>query len=155
MIEIVPMQRQHLDGLVKVEEECFNSGFARKTFEKEFENKIAIYLVAVKSSQVVGYIGVWNICGAADIIDVAVLKEFRRLGIGSMLISKMTKICREKDVFEINLEVRVSNLAARELYKKSGFVENGLRKKYYENTEDAILMTKKLNGEDENEDSCN
>lgn len=143
MIEIVPMQRQHLDGLVKVEEEAFNSGYARKTFEKEFENKIAIYLVAILDNRVVGYIGVWNICGAADVIDIAVLKAFRRQGIGRMLIEEMTKVCRQKDVFEINLEVRVSNLAARELYKKVGFVENGLRKKYYENTEDAILMTKK------------
>ena len=155
MIEIVPMQRQHLNGLVKVEEEAFNSGYARKTFEKEFENKIAIYLVAVNYSEVVGYIGVWNICGAADIIDVAVLKEFRRCGIGSMLLEKMIDICKEKAVFEINLEVRVSNLAARELYKKFGFKENGLRKKYYENTEDAVLMTKKLDMEGKNEDTCN
>lgn len=155
MIEIVPMQRRHLDGLVETEEEAFNSGYARKTFEKEFENKIAIYLVAEQNSQVVGYIGVWNICGAADIIDVAVAKEFRRQGIGRMLLSEMIDVCREKGVFEINLEVRVSNHAARELYKKSGFIENGLRKRYYENTEDAILMTKKLDGEDKNEDTCN
>ena len=83
------------------------------------------------------------------------LKEFKRRGIGTLLIKKMTEVCRKKDIFEINLEVRVSNLAARQLYKKLGFLENGRRKKYYENTEDAILMTKKLDMEGENEDTCN
>ena len=42
MIEVVPMKREHIDGMVEVEERCFNYGFARVTFEKELENKIAL-----------------------------------------------------------------------------------------------------------------
>ncbi|MDO4744122.1 MAG: ribosomal protein S18-alanine N-acetyltransferase [Clostridia bacterium] len=144
MIKYVPMQREHIDGMARVEEQCFNSGYAKTTFAKELENKIAIYIVALNDEKVLGYVGLWNICGGADIIDVAVHKDFRRQGIAEGLLKKMLEVCLEKDIFEINLEVRVSNTAARQLYKKLGFCENGLRKLYYENKEDAILMQKVL-----------
>lgn len=154
MIEIVPMERSYIDALVEVEEQCFNSGYAKSTFEKELENKIAMYLVARIEDKIVGYAGLWNICGGAEIIDVAVHKEFRRQGIAKKLLLEMIKQCKSQGVFEINLEVRKSNTPAIELYKKLGFVENGLRKRYYENTEDAILMQKVLRKGEQNENSC-
>ncbi|MBE7031903.1 MAG: ribosomal-protein-alanine N-acetyltransferase [Ruminococcaceae bacterium] len=147
MIEYIPMQRQHIDGLVEVEEQCFNSGFARKTFEKELENKIAAYFVATDGEKVIGYAGLWNMCGIADIMDVAVHKDFRRQGIGEALIEKLIEYCKNEDISEINLEVRISNDAAQSLYKKMGFIEVGQRPNYYENRETAILMTKILTEE--------
>lgn len=154
MIEYVPMREEHIQGLVEVEKQCFNSGYAEKTFLKELENKIAVYIVAIDKNQVLGYIGLWNICGGADIIDVAVHKDFRRKGIGKGLISEMLKACRRENIFEVNLEVRASNIAAQRLYKKMGFSEVGLRRLYYENKEDAILMQLKIGGSS-NENTCN
>ncbi len=144
MIDYVPMKKEHIPGLVEIEEQCFNSGYAEKTFLKELENKIATYIVAVDGEAVLGYIGLWNICGGADIIDVAVGKDFRRRGIGEGLISKMLEVCRKEEIFEVNLEVRASNIAAQNLYQKMGFSEVGLRKLYYENKEDAILMQRRI-----------
>ncbi len=155
MIEYVPMQRRHIDGLVEIEEQCFNSGFARKTFEKELENKIAAYFVAENDGKPVGYAGLWNMCGAADIMDVAVHKDFRRQGIGEALIEKLIEYCKNEDISEINLEVRMSNLAAQSLYKKMGFMEVGQRPNYYENRETAILMKKILMEEKQDENTCN
>lgn len=154
MIEFVPMKRSHIEGMVEVEKQCFNSGYAKTTFEKELENKIAIYIVAIADERVLGYIGLWNICGGADIIDVAVHQDFRRQGIAEGLLKAMIAECQKQEVFEINLEVRASNVPARSLYKKLGFEENGLRKRYYENTEDAILMQKRLKGGAADENSC-
>lgn len=153
MIEYVLMERKHLEGLIAVEEQCFNSGFARATFQKEFENKIATYFVAVEDEKVLGYAGLWNICGAADIIDVAVLESHRRRGIAQNLISCLVEFCNKEKISEINLEVRVSNTPAIKLYEKMGFVQNGLRKNYYENREDAYLMQIKFE-EEKNEDTC-
>lgn len=144
MIEFKLMQRSHIEGMIEVEEQCFSSGFARATFLKELENKIAIYIVAVNKEKVLGYAGLWNICGSADIMNVAVHRDFRRQGIAEGLLKVLIDESKKREVFEINLEVRVSNTPARELYKKLGFIENGLRKKYYENNEDAILMQKRL-----------
>ncbi len=155
MIEFVPMKKHHINGMVMLEEQCFNTGFAAKTFEKELENKIAIYFVAVKGDEILGYAGLWNVCGSAEIIEIAVHKESRRQGIASGLLSALANECIKQNVLEINLEVRESNNAARNLYKKHGFVENGLRKRYYDNTEDAILMQKQLRKGENNENSCN
>ena len=154
MISFIPMEKAHIKGMVKVEEQCFNSGFAEKCFEKELENKIAIYFVAVENGEVLGYGGLWNICGIAEIIDIAVHKDFRKRGIASGLFSALTEECIKQNVSEINLEVRYSNDAARNLYKKLGFEENGLRKRYYDNREDAVLMRKQLQKGKNDENSC-
>ena len=106
MIEYVRMCREHIDGMIEVEEQCFNSGFARQTFEKELENKIAIYVVALNGNTVAGYAGMWNICGEADIMHVGVHKDFRRQGIASGMLEKLIEIGEKEGVFAVNLEVR-------------------------------------------------
>lgn len=148
MIEFVLMEKRHLDGLVKVEEECFNSGYARSTFEKELENKIAVYFVAEEKGEVLGYAGMWNICGSADIMNVGVLKKCRRMGIAQRLLSVIEDYCRENSIFEINLEVRVSNTPARNLYKKLGYTEIDVRKGYYDGKEDGFVMKHILTGDE-------
>lgn len=140
MIRYVPMNEKHIEGMAQIEEQCFNSGFAQKTFEKELENKFSIYVVAEEDEKVLGYAGLWDVCGEADIINVGVHKDFRRRGIAYGMLEKLVKICDERDVSVINLEVRTSNIAARELYKKLGFSEFGIRKGYYDGKEDAVLM---------------
>ncbi len=142
MIDYVPMTSQHIDDLVKIEEQCFNSGFAKATFQKELENKIAFYVVAVCDGVAVGYAGLWNMCQSADIMNVGVSPDFRRQGIAEGMIAELEKFCRNSKIFEINLEVRVSNTPARQLYKKMGFCEIGIRKGYYDGKEDGIFMKK-------------
>ena len=144
MIDYVPMKPCHLDGLVSVEEECFNSGYGRSTFEKELENKIALYLVAEDEGKVLGYAGLWNICGSADIMNVGVLREYRRCGIAVNLLTRLERYCLDSGIFEINLEVRIGNTPARELYKKLGYKEIAVRKGYYDGKEDGVVMKKIL-----------
>ena len=138
MIDYVPMKREHIDGMVEVEEQCFSSGFARRNFEKELENRFSVYVVAEEDGKVLGYAGLWEICGEADIINVGVHKDHRRQGIAYGLINKLIVTCDERGVVIIHLEVRKSNIAARELYKKLGFSEFGIRERYYDGKEDAV-----------------
>lgn len=154
MIDYIPMEARHIQGLVKVEGECFNSGYAQNTFQRELENKIAVYFVAEEEGEVLGYAGLWNICGSADIMNVGVLGRCRRQGIADKLLDCLEKYCRENCVFEINLEVRVGNIPARNLYRKKGYEEIAVRKGYYEDNEDAVIMKKILTEEKENEDTC-
>ncbi len=144
MIEYMPLNPQHIDGLVTVEEECFSSGYARNTFEKELQNKLAFYTVAEENGEILGYAGLWNMCGSADIMNVGVRPVHRRKGIAEGMLKKLEEYCRENDVFEINLEVRVGNIPARTLYKKAGFEEIAVRKGYYDGKEDAVIMKKIL-----------
>ena len=140
MINYVMMNEGHIDGMVEVEEQCFSSGFARRNFEKELENRFSVYVVAEEDGKVLGYAGLWEICGEADIINVGVHKDHRRQGIAYGLINKLIVTCDERGVVIIHLEVRKSNIAARELYKKLGFSEFGIRERYYDGKEDAVLM---------------
>lgn len=155
MIEYVKMQPCHIDGMVEIEKQCFDSGFARKTFEKELENKLAEYVVALDGGCVVGYAGLWNICGTADIMNVGVGRAFRRRGIAAELLRRLIEICRADGAEEINLEVRESNFAARALYAKLGFSECGLRRGYYDGKEDAVLMKCTVLEENKDENTCN
>ena len=65
----------------------------------------------------------------------------RHLGIGSKLLSSLINIAKEQNLKTITLEVNVNNQIAINLYNKFNFKKTGLRKKYYNNTDDAIIMT--------------
>ena len=60
------------------------------------------------------------------------------------MLEELIKIAKERKLKDITLEVNINNISAINLYKKYDFKEVGLRKKYYSNCEDALIMTKKL-----------
>jgi len=143
MIKFEVMEEKHIQDLLKVEEECFDSGFALETFNKELKNPLAYYVVAVDGEIPVGYCGIWNVCGEAEVIDIGVFSEYRKRGIGKGLFEAVFQYMRENGVGTLNLEVREDNIPAISLYEKLGFDKVGVRKKYYDNKIDAILYTKK------------
>lgn len=131
-----------IDNVLEVEEDCFSIPWSKASFLRELENnEIALYLVAKIENKAVGYIGVWKVLDEGHITNLAVHSDFRKLGIGSMLVDRLLSLCRNDGITAFTLEVRKSNIVAQELYKKFGFLECGIRKKYYEdNNEDAIIM---------------
>lgn len=142
--EIVPMMEEHVKGIKKVDDLCFESPWSLKSFESELTNPIAFYFVAVSEGEVIGYAGYWWTFGEAQITNIAVNPSFRKKGIASALMDKMIAHCIDTDVYSITLEVRVSNNAAINMYEKYGFERVGLRPKYYSDKEDALLMTKEI-----------
>ncbi len=140
------MNESHIDDMLKIEKKCFpDEPWTRKMFESELENMISAFLVGVdESGAAVCFGGMWLIADIAEITNIAVDPDHRRLGLGQKTLSLLCGICRERGVPQINLEVRDGNDAAIGLYEKFGFEPMGRRKKYYDNKFDAILMTKKL-----------
>lgn len=115
----------------------------KNLFTTKCKTKLAVYFVAKDNGKCIGYDGFWNVSGEGDITNVAVLPEYRKNGIGSMLISEMIKTAVTLKLELLTLEVRKSNIAAQGLYKKYGFDIIGERKRYYsDNGEDAWIMTK-------------
>ena len=142
MINIVEMSEKHLYDVYNVEINSFNKPWSLKSFEDELKNDAAKYFVATVEDTVAGYIGMWEIAGQCDITNVAVLPEFRRIGVGKKLIEHLIQYCKNKELSPIFLEVRKSNEPAKSLYADFGFKEVGTRKKYYADTgEDAIIMS--------------
>ena len=144
MTEILPMKYEDIDEVLKVEEECFVISWTRADFEREMkQNKLAIYFVARIDGKIVGYAGMWHVVTEGQITNVAVLPEYRGLGIGRKLMEKMIKTGEEKEMIGITLEVKISNTVAQNLYTSLGFKPEGFRKNYYKDTnEDAVIMWK-------------
>ena len=100
-----------------------------KTFEATHNNKLIAYCI------------ISDIGGEAEVINIATICEFRNQNIATKLLDYATDNINAKTVY---LEVSHTNQPAINLYKKCGFKEYGIRKKYYGDT-DAILMKKHKN----------
>lgn len=96
----------------------------------------------VEHAPVVGYSGMWLMVDEAHISTIASHPDWRRKGIGELLLLAMTDNAAEIGANVVTLEVRVSNVGAQALYYKYGFEIAGMRKGYYsDNGEDAYIMT--------------
>ena len=139
--------------------------------ERTFENVIRKALISGNL-----YVAIWketetdeegNIAGLmiikrkafCDLYDylslLCVGEKFRKLGIGSALLSYAEKDAADQGCETFSLEVRVSNAPARHLYEKHGFIQVNIRKGYYENGEDAYLMVKPIGGQKDDADIRN
>lgn len=143
-VEIASAVIDHINDIMVVENLSFSIPWSRNSITEEItKNKFARYLSAISKGKVIGYAGMWSVCGEGHITNVAVHPEFRGNGIGSLLIEELIVIAKKEGVLRMTLEVRKSNLVAQSLYKKFGFKDAGQRKSYYaDNGEDAIIMWK-------------
>ncbi len=130
------------DSLVlsQIESELFGNPWNEKQIISHFDSGNIIWGYWDEFRQIQGYLMVVEIVGEWEIYRIAVRPPFRRKGIAQQLLTHLYKECSIGD--SIFLEVRDSNKSARNLYSKEGFVENGIRKNYYTDGSDAILMMK-------------
>lgn len=91
---------------------------------------------------VLGYAGMWMMVDEAHITTIALRSEWRGKGLGELLLASLVGAARDLGARRVTLEVRVSNQTAQTLYRKYGFHEEGLRRRYYsDNNEDAYIMS--------------
>ncbi len=140
MVKIVELEEKHVDEIVAIEEHSFSIPWSKTAFLGEILNQNAHYFVATIEDKVVGYGGFWYIVNEGHITNIAVHQDFRGQGIGSKILDAMIAQKEELWMIGLTLEVRVSNENAIKFYEKKGFVEEGRRKNYYENNEDALIM---------------
>ena len=141
-MQIVKMEPHHINDILEVERECFSDPWSETMFLEEISGKFARYYVAVVDNKAIGYMGMWSLSGEGHITNVAISENQRKKGYAKALIAHFTEIAQKENLEFMTLEVRASNTPAINLYESFGFVQVGVRKKYYENTEDALLMTK-------------
>lgn len=141
-MKIEKMTKAHLDGVYRLECECFVHPWSRESLEREIENETSLFLAAVENGEVVGYIGMSIVIDEGYIYNVAVAENSRRKGIGSALVNELVTYGKKNNLCFLTLEVRASNFEAQSLYSKFGFVKVGERKNYYSSpTENALLLT--------------
>ena len=141
MISVRAMTKSDIEEVLEIERQCFPIPWSLDSFKKEFKNSFARYVVALIDDQIVGYGGVWLIIDEGHITNIAVREGFRQKGVASEVLKGLIEVCKKRDLTSMTLEVRESNVPARNLYKKHGFMEAGIRPKYYgDNNEDAVIM---------------
>jgi ribosomal-protein-alanine N-acetyltransferase len=134
-MEIVNFEERFLDDIINIERESFTSPWTKNMFLGSAENNTVKFKVLIKDKVVIGYYIISSAADETEILDIAVKQEFKRQSFGKSMIEDIKKEASDK----IFLEVRISNKAALNLYKSSGFQEIGIRKKYYKN-EDAFIL---------------
>lgn len=95
-----------------------------------------------RPGQIIGYAGMWIMVDEAHITTIAIREAWRGKGLGELLLASLIAAAAEAGAERVTLEVRVSNETAQNLYRKYGFRQEGLRRRYYsDNNEDAHIMT--------------
>ena len=143
MIQYISMNERHVPQIAELEKLCFADPWSERSVASELENPYALWLVACKDDRVVGYVGSQSAIDEADMMNIAVHPDFRRLGIAEQLVVALCGRLSEKDIHALMLEVRASNEPAKALYQKLGFTQVGRRPNYYRNPkEDALILRK-------------
>ncbi len=138
---IVPMTSFHFDKIKEKLLEEYDSFWNPSVLESELSNPNSSYFVATTNETILGFGGIWKAVDDCHITDIVVKKDYRQNGIGSKLLEKLIQEAKQKNVKSLTLEVNANNIPAKKLYEKYGFKTLGVRKKYYNNTDDAIIMT--------------
>ena len=135
-------EEKDIKNIAELDKRCFKMPWSEDSFRYEIKsNDLALYIVAEIETEIVGYAGMWLIVDEGHITNVAVSPDYRKKGIGEALVSVILDVSEREGISRQTLEVRESNEPALCLYKKFGFVPEGIRKGYYEdNHEDAIIM---------------
>jgi len=147
---------EDLGQLVELEKRCFpEEPWSLQMFQEELQNDMALFVVAEEQGtdgsgehcpqkdRIVGYIIAWVIAPVeCQVGSIAVLPEYRRHGLGRRLMEILFAACSKTGTRDTYLEVRVSNEAAIAMYKGLGFEHDGIRRRYYQDGEDAYTMAR-------------
>ena len=140
---IEPLRRRHLPDVLEIEQVSYPKPWSRNVFQSELEltrRGDRCYVVARSGTVVVGYAGLMFVVGDAHVTNIAVAADKQRGGIATKLLATLAWEAINRGCEAMTLEVRVSNTGAQALYRAFGFVPAGVRQRYYENVEDAIVM---------------
>ena len=145
---LVAFNINHLDEVCSIEKKSFPSPWSKDQFlsycGKNSNSKSFVY---IKQKNIIGYLMSNEILQEIHVHNIAVTREYRRMGIGSRMFLDFLDFFKSNSVKKLCLEVKDSNLSAIQFYIYHGFIVVGERKKYYEVREekiDACLMKLKI-----------
>ena len=162
---VEPMRLRDISEVMEIEHDSFPAPWSAHSYRHELlDNDLSHYFVVRQRRMgrpglnllararrflrvgirlpILGYGGFWLMVGEAHISTIAMQPNWRRRGIGELLLAAMLDRATELEADMATLEVRVSNVTAQNLYHKYGFRQAGLRRRYYRDSdEDALIMS--------------
>jgi ribosomal-protein-alanine N-acetyltransferase len=143
-VVIRKMTAEDVPAVSRIDHLSFSLPWPEHSFHYEVsENRVSRCLVAeTDDKRIAAMIVSWIIVDEMHIATIATHPEFRRQGVGELLLKEALEDALQAGAHMAFLEVRESNAAAQAMYRKFGFEATGRRPRYYrDNGEDAILMT--------------
>jgi ribosomal-protein-alanine N-acetyltransferase len=137
------MRRRHVKSILAIEERVYPKPWTAGVFNSEIDlarRDERHYVVGLLEAEVVAYGGLMFAVDEAHITNIAVDPEFQRRGFARRVLLELANVAIDRGFTALTLEVRVSNTAAQAMYRRFGFAPAGIRQRYYENTEDALVM---------------
>ena len=140
-LDVRLLELRDLDAIEAIERASYPAGWSRSMFASELAKPSSVCLGAFERGHLLGYAIVSRYVDAWHVMNVAVAPEHRRRGIASVLLARVLEATADDPRRGYTLEVRVSNVAAIDLYERFAFRRKGLRRGYYtDNREDAVIM---------------
>lgn len=136
------MTMDDIEQVIAIDRVSFSLPWPERSFRFELtDNPASRCWVAEVDEKLVGMIVAWLLVNEVHVATIATHPDFRRRGIARKLLAHTLQHLRDEGAQSSFLEVRASNFAAQEMYRKFGYEESGVRPRYYrDNDEDAILM---------------
>lgn len=144
---IEPMRWWDIDEAVAIDRDLFGpSAWSAATFWSELAGvpQSRTYLVSRDESGLTGYAGINQVGSEVDVQTIAVRRDRQRAGLGAALLAELIRAAQDREAGSVLLEVRADNEAAQHLYQAHGFERLSIRRRYYPDGADALILRRLL-----------
>ena len=143
-IHILPMNSHHLKALQPDFEKNFPNIWSYAIWEEELGNTNSSYSILFYQGKAITLGGIKIVLDQADLMNIVTQIDYQKKGFATLLLSHLIEQAKKKKCKHLTLEVASQNTIALHLYEKIGFQKIGIRKSYYRNGDDAIVMALSL-----------
>ena len=139
------MCENDIPQIAELERKYFSVPWLAKSLKQSLKRPEYLFLVVEKEGEAVGYGGFFRVLEEGNITNIVIDERYRGKGLGKALVRALLEEGRHLGILAFTLEVRAGNEAAVCVYKQLGFVQEGIRKRFYEKpVEDALIMWKRF-----------
>ncbi|MDR1546800.1 MAG: ribosomal protein S18-alanine N-acetyltransferase [Deltaproteobacteria bacterium] len=140
-LELTRIPIDDLDQVLEIERLCFSQPWTLDNFLAEFERPYAVILGLYQDRRLTAQCFSWLLPPEGYLLSLAVRPDLQGRGLARRLLESWLTLCRRADVVSMRLEASAVNVPALRLYRSLGFRRTGLRRRYYADGTDAVLMT--------------
>ena len=146
-MNVLALQSADISALLEIEKHCFPDPWKEESWQSAFVRPDFFSFALKDNGILIGFV-----CGTAlfeesELLKIAILPAYRGNGYAERLLETLLEEAKRRGAEKMFLEVREGNVPARKLYEKTGFTQTRIRKKYYDDGENAVEMVKSLDKE--------
>lgn len=128
------------EEIMEIHNLSFDNKWSIQNIEEMCKIENYSFIIIKTNDEIMGYVILYDTLDNFDLFEIAVKVEYRNQGLGIKLLNALFEKCTDRDIL---LEVNETNVKALSLYEKNGFVRISVRKNYYKDNKNAIIMVKK------------